>query len=169
VLRRLRASDTAEYISLREEALASAPFAFEASPGADFASDPVTLAEHLSGVSERAIFGVLEPDLVGIAGVFRDRPVKTSHKAHVWGMYVRHASRRHGHARALLAATIDYAKSLPGVSWLHVCVTSAAPEAKSLYESSGFVSWGVEPDALCHHGEFVTYFHLAMRLARSAA
>ena len=84
-------------------------------------------------------------------------------------MYVREASRRQGHARALLAATVDHAKGLQGVSWLHVCVTSAAPEAKLLYESAGFVGWGAEPDALCYGGEFVNYFHLAMPLARPAA
>ena len=169
MLRRLRSDDATEYIALREEALTLAPLAFEASLGADFASDPATLADHLSGAPERAIFGVFQSRLVGVASVFRARPRKAAHKAYVWGMYVTQSSRRQGHARALLAATIEHARSLSGVVWLHVGVTSAAPEARALYESVGFVRWGAEPDALCYEGETVTEFYLAMQLAGLAA
>ena len=167
--RRLLAEDAAAYIALREEALTVAPLAFEASPGEDFAAQPETLAAHLAGAPERAIFGTFEPRLVGIAGVFRDQRPKTAHKAHVWGMYVKRERRRQGHARAMLAAAIAQAKAMPGVCWLHVCVTSAAPEARALYESAGFVGWGAEPDALRHEGESATYFHLAMPLGCGAA
>lgn len=164
MLRRLRADDATEYIALREEALVNAPLAFEASPGQDFASDPTNLADHLLGSAERAIFGVFQPRLVGVAGVFRARARKAAHKAHVWGMYVAKANRRQGHARALLAATIEHARSLEGVSWLHVSVTSAAPEARALYESVGFVEWGTEPEALRHDRETVSESYLALRL-----
>jgi len=169
MLRRLRAENATEYIALREEALVNAPLAFEASLGEDFASDPAILADHLVGAPEQAIFGVFETRLVGVAGIFRSRPRKAAHKAHVWGMYVANANRRRGHARALLEATIKHARSLPGVLWLHVSVTSGAPEARALYESAGFVEWGAEPEALRHGGQTATEFYLALQLERPAA
>ena len=79
-------------------------------------------------------------------------------------MYVTPAFRRQGLAAALLAAAIAHARTLPGVDWLHLSVTSAAPDARRLYERAGFQLWGSEPDALRVDGQMVDEHHLALRL-----
>ena len=61
-------------------------------------------------------------------------------------------------------ATVDHARMLPGVSWLHLSVSSAADEARRLYERVGFRVWGTEPDALRDGGRSVVEHHMALRL-----
>jgi hypothetical protein len=53
---------------------------------------------------------------------------------------------------------------MPGVAWVHLTVSSAAPEARQLYERAGFEAWGVEPDALRHGDDTVSDAHMALRL-----
>ena len=59
----------------------------------------------------------------------------------VWGMYVAPGQRGHGVGVDLLEAALQHARGLPGVSWVHLAVTSAAPEARRLYERAGFEVW----------------------------
>ena len=113
---------------------------------------------------EFVIIGAFENHLIGAVGVYRDRHLKSSHKTHLWGMYVVPRHRRQGVATGLLDAAIRHARALPGVSWIHLSVTSAAPAAQRLYERAGFRVWGTEPDALSHDGQSVVEYHLALRL-----
>ena len=59
---------------------------------------------------------------------------------------------------------LRHAAALPGVSWVHLGVSAAAPEALSLYEAAGFEAWGTEPEALRHEGHAVSEHHMALRL-----
>jgi len=101
---------------------------------------------------------------VGALGGRREPGGKASHKAHLWGMYVAPAFRRRGVGAALLRAAIAHARTRPGVAWLEVSVTTAAPEARRLYEAAGFQVWGEEPDALRHAGQSVAALHMGLRL-----
>jgi RimJ/RimL family protein N-acetyltransferase len=83
-------------------------------------------------------------------------------RAHLWGMYVAPDHRGRGLGLALLRATLDHARSLPGVTRVHLSVSSAAPRARRLYERAGFELWGTEPDALRDDGESVTDYHMAL-------
>ena len=102
-------------------------------------------------------------------GIYRDRHLKARHKAHVWGMYVVPDHRRQGVGVALLEAILHHARMLRGVTWVHLSVSSAAPEARLLYERLGFEIWGTEPAALRHDGETVVEHHMALCLGRSGA
>ena len=163
MIRNLSGQDAAAYLELRREALMDAPLAFASSPADDRASSAESVSEMLR-TPDSAIFGAFSDQLVGAAGMYRDRHAKGSHKAHLWGMYVRPAYRRQGHATGLIDAVIRHARAIPGVSWLHLAVSSAAPEALRLYERAGFQIWGVEPDALRHEGQTVDEYHMALRL-----
>lgn len=164
MIRILREEDAEAYARLRREALLDSPLAFTSSPADDFALSPETLREHLQQASDSVILGAFDDDLVAVVGAFRDRHVKASHRVHVWGMYVTPSHRRRGIAAELLRGVIDHARSLPGISWVLLSVSSAAPDARRLYERFGFEWWGTEPDALRYDGKSVVENHMALRL-----
>lgn len=164
MIRELRDDDADAYAELRRGALLDSPLAFAASPGDDFASSPESVREMLRRTPDQVILGAFQGYLLGAVGLFRDRHLKASHKVHAWGMYVAPSHRRRGIAAGLLQAALRHARSLPGASWIHLSVSSAAPGAQRLYERAGFEVWGREPDALRHQGQVATEDHMALRL-----
>ena len=90
--------------------------------------------------------GFIDGALVGTAGYARNTPAKEAHKGLVWGMYLRPSARGGGLAGALLDTVIAYARGK--VEQLTLIVVSDNMPAVRLYESRGFVRWGLEPQAL---------------------
>jgi ribosomal protein S18 acetylase RimI-like enzyme len=168
MIRPIGDEDADAYSALRRAALLDTPLAFGASPTDDFVSTSEAVREQLRRAPEWVLLGAFEPDLAGAVGVMRDRHVKASHKAHLWGMYVAPGHRHRGVGAALVRAAIDHARTLPGVSWVHLGVSAAAPAARRLYERAGFEVWGTEPDALRHDGETASERHMALDLRRRA-
>ncbi|MBX3437012.1 MAG: GNAT family N-acetyltransferase [Planctomycetaceae bacterium] len=164
IIRRLTAADAGEFLKLRREALQDAPLAFGSSPDDDRFIDIDAARRDLVGGAESCVFGAFSPVLVGTIGLDRDPKIKSAHKGHLWGMYVTPASRRQGVAAALLQAAVQHAQTLPGMTHLHLCATSAAGTALQLYKRAGFVVWGTEPDALMHDGRTVDEHYLVKRL-----
>lgn len=164
MIRELQEHDVEAYVELRRRALLDSPLAFAASPGDDFVSSPDRVREQLRTGADWVIFGAFRPGLAGAVGLFRGRYPKASHKACLWGMYVEPGHRRQGVAAGLLEAVLRHARSLPGVEWVHLGVTTAAADARRLYERAGFQVWGTEPDALRHEGWSVEEHHMALRL-----
>ena len=164
MIRALRDDDAEAYLELRREALLDSPLAFAASPSDDFAGSAVAVREQLRRAPEWVILGAFEDRLVGAVGLLRDRHLKASHKVHLWGMYVARGHRRRGIGAELLQAALGHARALPGVSWVHLSVSAAAPEARRLYQRAGFEVWGTEPEALRHDGQTVVEHHMALRL-----
>jgi RimJ/RimL family protein N-acetyltransferase len=168
MIRTLRDDDAGAYVVLRREALLDSPLAFGASPADDFASSAGTIRDRLGRGPEWAILGAFEGGLVGAVGVFRDGHVKSSHKAHLWGMYVARSHRRQGIGAELVQSALRHARSLAGVSWVHLAVSSAAPGARRVYERAGFEVWGTEPEALRHDGQAAVEHHMALYLGESS-
>jgi RimJ/RimL family protein N-acetyltransferase len=164
MIRRLQHDDAQAYAALRREALLESPLVFASSPVDDLVSSPEAVREHLRRAPESAILGAFHQGLVGAVGLYRDQHLKASHKAHLWGMFVKPSHRRQGIASELLQAVLRYASALPGVSWVHLGVSSASPDAQRLYERAGFRVWGTEPEALRHDGQTVVEHHMALRL-----
>lgn len=100
----------------------------------------------------------------GAVGLYRDRLLKSSHKAHLWGMYVTPNHRRQGIASELLKAVLRHAAYLPGVSWVHLKVSAATPNAQRLYERAGFYVWGTELAGARYDGQTVADHHMALCL-----
>jgi ribosomal protein S18 acetylase RimI-like enzyme/predicted ester cyclase len=168
MIRELRDGDAHAYLVLRREALLESPLAFASSPEDDVASSVEAVRELLQRSPESVLFGAFQNHLIGAVGLYRDRHLKSSHKAHLWGMYVMPGHRRQGVGSELLDAALRHAGRLSGVSWIHLCVTSAAGGAQRLYERAGFRVWGTEPDALRHDGETVVDYHMALHLEPGA-
>jgi len=164
MIRPLEEGDAEALATLRRASLVDIPLAFASSPEDDFAASIDLVRAHLRRTPDQFVAGAFDPELVGMAGLFRDRHVKASHKAHLWGMYVVPAHRGRGIGEALLRATLEHAQTLAGVSRVHLSVSAAAPGARRLYERAGFELWGTEPDALRDAGEAVTDYHMILHL-----
>ena len=169
MIRPLSPDEAGSFVALRREALAAAPLAFAASPADDRGLSVEFMCESLADSDNAAVLGAFDGErLVGIAGVGRFSKTKQRHRAIVWGMYVAPDGRGKGVGRALLDAAVEQARSWPGILQVHISVTDTATEARHLYESAGFVEWGVEPRALGMDGRFVTEYHLVLDLAEPA-
>jgi ribosomal protein S18 acetylase RimI-like enzyme len=164
VIRHLQVDDAEAYLELRRQALLEAPGAFMASAEDDLVATAEAVREQLRRAPDTVIVGAFRERLVGIVGLYRDRHLKAAHTAHLWGMYVAPEARRLGIGAQLLAAALEHARTLPGVSRVDLSVSSAAPVARRLYERAGFRVWGSEPDALRAAGESLVEHHMALRL-----
>ena len=167
VVRRLIDTDSADYLNLRREALEREPYAFGSSPGHD-RFRAIEDVQQILADRQQAIFGAFDPDIVGAVGVRRLTRPKLHHKAELWGMYVRESHRRSGLGRRLLEGAIQFAREQDGVRQLHLTVTERAVAAAALYESLGFVVWGIEPAGLRIDGVDVTELHMVLRFENSA-
>lgn len=168
MIRKLTPTDAEAYVRLRGEALARAPLAFAASPADDRALSVAFLRDVLASPTQ-AIFGAFVPGLVGVAGIYREPAQKTSHKAHLWGVYVREEHRGRRLGRALVEAALGFAWTLEGVSQVQLCVAEPATAARALYAGLGFRTWGLEPDALRVEDERIAEAHMVLVLARGTA
>ena len=72
--------------------------------------------------------------------------------------------RRRGAGSRLLQAAIGQARSWPGVTQVHLSVSTVANEARRIYEGHGFRVWGVEPRALCWEGLAADEIHMILAL-----
>jgi RimJ/RimL family protein N-acetyltransferase len=172
MIRPLTPSDTPAYIALRREMLADSPWAFAGSEDDDEALKPEVTTARIRG-PHQAIFGVFEdsgpnspadlehagtqgpqslssptPRLLGAAGLFISHHKKMAHRANIWGVYITPPARNRGLATQLLHATLDHARTWPGVNSAYLSVSENSPQAQRLYERLGFKPWGREPAAL---------------------
>jgi len=165
-IQKLQPSNAEELYRLRHQALVEEPFAFLSSPEDDLARTPAEVKARLAVAPDQAvIFGAFDGEnLVGMVGLTRDRPIKALHRACIWGVFVKKSHRRMGIGSKLLAATVDHARQIDGLASVYLSVSEKTPGAKRLYESSGFIVWGVEPDCIRYGGESVREYHLAMSI-----
>ena len=70
-------------------------------------------------------------------------------------MYVRSEEQGKGIGRALLSKAIDLVRSLPGLEQIELAVVTRNKQARSLYASLGFASYGIDPRALLVDGEYI--------------
>lgn len=116
--------------------------------------DPSPLASEL-------VMGALQgPALIGVAGLSFDSREKARHKATLFGMYVPPAARGQGAGRALVMATLETARLRPGVGLVQLTVTEGNTAAQALYQSCGFVPFGIEPFAVAVGTGFVSKVHM---------
>jgi ribosomal protein S18 acetylase RimI-like enzyme len=104
--------------------------------------------------------------LVGVAGLTFDPGEKVRHKATLFGMYVHPNQRRRGLGRRLVQAAIEYARGRPGVKVIQLTVTEGNASAAALYESCGFLRFGVEPMAVAVESGYVSKIHMWRRTDR---
>jgi RimJ/RimL family protein N-acetyltransferase len=150
-VRILKEADAEAFWNIRLQALRENPESF----GSSYEE---LLERGISGVTqgfrkrtsplEDVTFGAFEGSLVGIAGFRREEEVKRRHKATIWGMYVIPEMRGKGIGKALLRAAIAHARTLPNLEKINLSVVLASTEARQLFLSLGFETYGLEKQAL---------------------
>jgi ribosomal protein S18 acetylase RimI-like enzyme len=164
-IRRLAPADATLYRSLRLRALREHPDAFTSSYEED-SSQPLEASAARLGA--HAFWGAYEgAELRGFVGLERERRAKNRHKATVVGMYVAPEAAAHGVGRGLMDALIAHARR-EGLKHLVLTVTDGNGTARHLYESAGFRSFGIEPDAIRVDGRAYAKNHMHLELGPAA-
>lgn len=163
-IRRLAPEDSAAFQELRLAALQDTPSAF----GSSFEEERVLpiseIVRRLSKEFSHARFGAfVGQELVGLCGLDRETQRNLSHKALVWGLYVKPAYRGQGIAKALLLKILDFASSIHEIRQVNLIVNAANERGIRLYESLGFKVFGREPGALLVNGELHDEVHMFLR------
>lgn len=147
-VRFLTPGDAERYRALRREMLLDAPWAFGSSPEDDRVNDPDFVRRAFENQWFAIAGGFRGGELIAAACVGREPRAKRRHIASITGVYVSPGSRGVGLGRAVVGACVARAREWPGVAALELSVSAASTAARRVYESLGFVAWGVEPDAL---------------------
>ncbi len=165
LIRRLGPEDAATYLDLRLLALRESPTAF----GSSYEEECTRTTEHVSCMlqadSGRHLLGAfVDGVLVAMARLDREESIKEQHRAALRSMYVRLEHRRSGIGRALVQEQLDAADAIRGLRQVTLTVTAGNRAATSLYESFGFTSYGVAPEALCIAGAYYDEVHMVRHL-----
>jgi RimJ/RimL family protein N-acetyltransferase len=149
-VRRLLPVDAALYRDIRLAALKLSPEAFGSTFEAEHAEALPWFADRLES---SVVFGAFDGhDLVGTAGFFSRQGRKEAHKGVLWGMYVRPGARKSGVGKRLADAVIDHASRCAEL--VQLTVVSGNEPARRLYESLGFIEYGIEKNSLKQDGRY---------------
>ena len=150
----LNAEDAPFYQEVRLRALREHPEAF-ATSGAEAAERSLEeIARRIAPSDHHVTLGAFEQDrLVGIATLVRSQKATQRHRASLAAMYVVPEARGRSLGQRLLEQVLVHAREW-GVSDVSLAVTVGNHEARHLYESVGFISYGVEPRSLLVDGRF---------------
>jgi ribosomal protein S18 acetylase RimI-like enzyme len=154
VIRRLRAespTDITQYWQVRNQGLKEFPDAFTTSHEEGAATAPEKLAKRFGGEnSDDFVIGAFSATdkLLGCTGFERETRTKQRHKGKVIGMYVIPDARGTGLGRKILAALLLEAKQLDGLEQIILSVTHSNEGARLLYISMGFITFGIERNAI---------------------
>lgn len=161
MIRPLLPPDADAFMALRREALNDTPVAFGASVEDDKGLVREHVVEMLGNASEQCVMGWFDNEvLVAMVGLNREQRLKARHRGGVWGVYVTPAARGRGIMKQLLEAIIVKGREW-GLMQIDLGVSNKTPNAKHVYESVGFRSWGIQPNTHIWNGvtfdeEFMT-------------
>jgi ribosomal protein S18 acetylase RimI-like enzyme len=163
-IRRLRSDDAAAFKAIRLEALKANPELF----GSTFELEDKMHVEWFAGRLEDAhVIGAFrDGELVGLVGFSIQQGQPKAHKGRLWGMYVRPRSRRLGVGRLLVSALLDVARE--SVELIQLTVVKENQPARMLYESVGFLEFGMEHKASKHGDKYYDEAHMALDFSRPA-
>lgn len=166
-IERLSPCHAGNYRALMLEAYAAHPEAFTSSV-AERERLPLAWWEaRLSAepAAHRLVLGAFDGgELAGVVGLSFEQREKVRHKATVFGMYVRPRWRGQGIGRRLVVSVLTHARERPGVKVVQLTVTEANVPAVALYESCGFLRFGVEPLAVAVGSQYVAKVHMWRRI-----
>ncbi|MGY4479953.1 N-acetyltransferase family protein [Bradyrhizobium sp. USDA 3364] len=150
-IRRLLPADAALYRDIRLEALRLSPEAFGSAYETESAHPVEWFAARLAGGT--VMLGAFRGGgLAGIVGFIAEQGPKRQHKGALVGMYVRQQARRAGVGRVLVEAALELAAQT--VELVQLIVVKGNEPAFRLYQSMGFVAYGLEKHALKIDGRY---------------
>lgn len=167
----LTAADAARYRELMLEAYVEAADAFT-STAEERRTQPLSWWEGriAAPFGLSLCFGAfLGERLVGTVALEFSAKPKARHSALVLGMYLRPEARGQGVGVLLMRSAIGAARARPELRVLRLTLTEGNLAAQRLYESVGFVVWGVEPLAICTPTGYKGKVHMVLPLAGADA
>lgn len=169
-IRILQETDAPSYQELRLNGLMRSPEAFGSTyeREADFSIE--TVRERIKPSQDKFVLGAFDDKgaLMGIVAFMRDSGVKTSHKGHVFGMYVREEKRGQGIGKMLMLELIEKAQEAAGLERILLSVVTSNEAAKKLYFGVGFQTYGLERQALKYEGQYWDEELMALELKPGA-
>ncbi len=170
-VRKLTVADAEAFWNIRLRALRDNPESFGASYEEILERGIAGITQGLrkrDTAPDDVTFGAFEgTTLVGIAGFRREEETKRRHKGVIWGMYVPQELRGKGIGKALLQAAIAYAKTLPDLEQINLSVVLTSREARHLFISLGFETYGLERRALRFNDRYFDQELMTLRLTEA--
>jgi len=167
-IRALSPADDECYRTLLLSGLRETPTGFGVSYEEVLAESPDGVRARLSASDDPAsrVFGAFAPDgtLGGVVGIRQQTLAKMRHRGTIGRMYVGAEYRRLGLARRLLESALAYARGVEGLEQLNLIVAEDNAAARRLYESVGFVPFGLEPREIKVDGVYYDSVHMWLRL-----
>ena len=166
-IRALTPADADTFQALMLFALRELPAGFAVTYGEVEAETMGSVRERLRHADDpmSRVFGAFADDgtLVGIVGIRQYGLLRMRHKATVGRMYVAPSHRRGGLARRLIDEVLAFARGV-GIEQVNLIVDDHNTAARRLYESIGFVPFGLEPRELKIGDEYTDSMHMWLRL-----
>lgn len=150
-IRELAEDDAEAYWAIRLRALREEPESFGSSYEDSRARPLADVAGQLRNTRATGGFtlaAVEDGALVGLVAFVRAAGTKNQHNADIYAMYVAPEVRGQGYGRALIAETLRRARALGGIEKVALAVVTTNSAARALYQSLGFTTYGVRPQAL---------------------
>jgi RimJ/RimL family protein N-acetyltransferase len=143
-VRRLTVADAQIFRTIRLEALAAYPIAFQATYES---TADLPLEAFAQRLQRYALFGgFLDRRLCGFVGFHAFKNPKIAHKAIMWGMYVTEEARGTGLAEAMVETVFEHARGK--VEQVLLSVITENERARRFYGKMGFEPYGLESRAL---------------------
>ncbi|MBC7454681.1 MAG: GNAT family N-acetyltransferase [Massilia sp.] len=163
-IRPLAALDAVAFRQIRLQAISDSPSAVWPTYQEEAGRTVKEIEARILMTDTQVIFGAfIGRALIGIAGFPRDPLDQVRHKAVLWGVFVSPYWRREGLARKLFAQVHSFALK-EGVLQIQLCVNAENVQARNLYRSLGFESFGVEPRAMRVGDKYFDEEHMLLRL-----
>ncbi|OAS16402.1 GNAT family N-acetyltransferase [Paenibacillus oryzisoli] len=155
-IRVLDEQDAKIYQELRLSALQNNPEAFGSTYEREVHFTLEMVAERIKPKKDTFVLGAVDESgaLIGSVSFVRESSLKTAHKGNVYAMYVAQGGRGQGLGKKLLSELIRKVAEIDGVEQMNLAVMSTNEAAKKLYESLGFIVYGVERNALKYNGQY---------------
>lgn len=167
-IRELTKSDALEYRTLRLRSLKEYPKVFSSSYEVEREWPSERFADRLSETPDSTDAFTLgcfaEGGLVGSISFFRYESLKEMHTGRIIAVHVAAEHQGHGYGRAMVAAVLERARRVPGLSIIQLTATTTNERAKSLYASFGFEICGTTPRAMLVEGEYIDEHLMVLKL-----
>jgi RimJ/RimL family protein N-acetyltransferase len=171
IVRRLVPSDAPLHRALMLEAYALSPAAFTSSVAEREALPIQWWAARMADTpnAPELVYGAfIEQELVGAAGLSIEQRERTSHKATLFGMYVRESVRGQGVGWRLVEEILSFAQRSGRLEVVQLTVSESNQGAIALYTRCGFKPFGTEPMAVKLGSEYFSKVHMWQPVAERA-